>query len=365
MGIGEQFAGLDMKNLIGGPLTAAADASVLLAQSTADFINRVGFDNESKTRTVQFKFTSQEPDPDGNISNNEMAVEVPLLAIVPIPNLQIDEVNILFDMEVKTSEKSEESLDMGATLEASAKLGPFRVSIKGSVSSHSSNTRSSDNSAKYHVDVRATNHGVPEGLARVLDMMAANVAPSLIASRATDVTGKELTGKSRERNLKLKQLRETGMQLGSTESASRANYELKLKTLKNKGASQRAATLNECLRLRNENMVEADYAGADKDTKAQAYEQATQKMNRSELYWDDFNASIGGDVERAADAGDANAKLSTLYPTSAERGTPDLSSMDASFADAVTACATWKQNAQKLDENKQEYNKTMMDTGNK
>jgi hypothetical protein len=42
-----------------------------------------------------------------------MSLQVPLLAIVPIPNLQIDEVNIIFDMEVKECEKSESSLDAG------------------------------------------------------------------------------------------------------------------------------------------------------------------------------------------------------------------------------------------------------------
>lgn len=44
MSVGERFAGLDMESLISGPLTAAADASILLAKSTADFINDVEID---------------------------------------------------------------------------------------------------------------------------------------------------------------------------------------------------------------------------------------------------------------------------------------------------------------------------------
>ena len=48
--IADQFKGLDMGSLIGGPLTAAADASIMLADSTADFINHVGFDNNGKVR---------------------------------------------------------------------------------------------------------------------------------------------------------------------------------------------------------------------------------------------------------------------------------------------------------------------------
>ncbi len=50
--IADQFKGLDMGSLIGGPLTAAADASIMLADSTADFINHVGlFSRKSRPFT--------------------------------------------------------------------------------------------------------------------------------------------------------------------------------------------------------------------------------------------------------------------------------------------------------------------------
>ena len=167
-----------MQNLIGGPLRAAADASMQLADSTASFINKVGFDENGNTRKASFQFEKKSFNEDGTTNEDEMKIDVPMLAIVPIPNLQVDEVNILFDMEVKESEKSESATDLSATASGSINLGIAKINISGSVSSHSSNTRSSDNSAKYHVDVRATNHGTPEGLARVLDMMAASVSPS-------------------------------------------------------------------------------------------------------------------------------------------------------------------------------------------
>ena len=134
MSVAEQFAGLDMKSLIGGPLTAAADASILLARSTADFINDVGFDANGKVRTAAFGYERRSANDDGTSNLEEMKVAVPMLAIVPIPNLQIDEVNVLFDMEVKQSEKLEKSTDLGASLSGSAKFGPVKVSITGSVS---------------------------------------------------------------------------------------------------------------------------------------------------------------------------------------------------------------------------------------
>ncbi len=205
--IADQFKGLDMGSLIGGPLTAAADASIMLADSTADFINHVGFDNNGKVRTVAFSYQKRSANEDGTSNLDEMKMDIPMLAIVPIPNLQLDEVNVLFDMEVKQSESSQKSLDVGAGINGQLRLGPIKVSISGSVSVHQENTRKSDNSAKYHVDVRATNHGTPEGLARVLDMMAANVAPALVGSTIKDANGNNLSEKARlkaERRKRLK-----------------------------------------------------------------------------------------------------------------------------------------------------------------
>lgn len=205
--IADQFKGLDMGALIGGPLTAAADASIMLADSTADFINRVGFDPDGKVRTVAFSYQKRSANEDGTSNLDEMKLDIPMLAIVPIPNLQLDEVNVLFDMEVKQSESSQKSLDVGVGFNGQAKIGPVKISISGNVSVHQENTRKSDNSAKYHVDVRATNHGTPEGLARVLDMMAANVAPALVGSTIKDANGNSLPDKARQKAERRKRLK--------------------------------------------------------------------------------------------------------------------------------------------------------------
>lgn len=78
MAIAEQFAGLRMDQLIGGPLSAAADASTQLANSTADFINSVGFDNTGKVRTVAFAYQKRSANEDGTSNLDEMKVDVPL-----------------------------------------------------------------------------------------------------------------------------------------------------------------------------------------------------------------------------------------------------------------------------------------------
>jgi len=201
--MGDQFRGLPMGDLIGAPLTAACDAQVRLANATADFIKVVGFlpppppasggvldpNAVGDVRTVKFSFDRPSQSVPGEASTGtppmeRVELEVPLLAVVKVPNLSINKVDISFDMEVKNSEQSREATDASASVAAEAQVGwgPFsaKVSVSGSVSSHKENTRSTDQSAKYHVEVHAADDGMPEGLARVLDMIAQSVAPKAI-----------------------------------------------------------------------------------------------------------------------------------------------------------------------------------------
>jgi hypothetical protein len=197
-----QFKGLPMGDLIGGPLNAACEAQIRLANATADFIQKIGFRQpKSDTdpwlpRTVMFKFDRPAQVPSlpapapGDLANaiETVDIEVPMLAIIRIPNLGIDRVDITFDMEVKSSTSDTSKSDQQASLDAEAKIGwgmfSATVKIHGSVSSHQEHTRTSDNSAKYHVEVHASDRGTPEGLARVLDILQTAAVPKKITQAA-------------------------------------------------------------------------------------------------------------------------------------------------------------------------------------
>lgn len=327
MAIAEQFAGLDMQQLIGGPLSAAADASAQLANSTADFINRVGFDANGKVRTVAFAYQKRSMNEDGTSNLDEMKVDVPMLAIVPIPNLQVDEVNILFDMEVKQSEKSESSTDLGASITGTMNLGIIKVSVTGNVSSHSSNTRSSDNSAKYHVDVRATNHGTPEGLARVLDMMAANVAPMLMDSTLKDGNGQSLSEQARIKAENLKALRQDISQIEKRLTAAQEGLDTIILQFKKMGTSQRNVYQGTITRLLNavdigaidERIKQArndEEKRAAENEKAEAEKQQltySQNMDEVNESWSSFMNQAGDVVKMIADSGETPENVSEMF----------------------------------------------------
>ena len=317
MSVTEQFAGLDMQNLIGAPLTAAADASVSLARSTADFINDVGFEADGKVRTAAFGYEKRTANEDGTSNLEEMKVAVPILAIVPIPNLQIDEVNVLFDMEVKQSEKSESSKDLGASLSGSARFGPVKVSVTGSVSAHSSNTRSSDNSAKYHVDVRATNHGTPEGLSRVLDMMSACVSPVVVGSELKDGNGQNLTEAAKARAEKLKAMRAEIVELQTQTEAARDSLDSNLQRIGSVASTQQNIYQADLTRLLG-NLGDTP----EDDVKREAYGDAIAEVNQS---WITFRNNTADLIKLVADSGEYDGtKVSALFNLKAfnkEQGT--------------------------------------------
>ncbi len=193
--IAGEFKGLPMADLIGGPLAAACDAQVRLANATKNFIQVVGFqvpttppvldDDVGPIRTVSFTFKRPTPvvpaTTPPTTTTETVDLTVPLLAIVTIPALSIKTVDIVFDMEVKSSSSSKSAEDeaLSVKVDASAKWGVARVavSIQGSIATHKENTRSTDNSAKYHVEVQASDTGMPEGLRRVLDIMNSAIVP--------------------------------------------------------------------------------------------------------------------------------------------------------------------------------------------
>ena len=188
----DQFGALPMTDLVAAPLLAACEAQMILAKTAADFIDKVGMNtdaNGNKTaRTVDFAMSRPVQQTDGTMKQELVNIQAPLLALVHVPALTIREVTIDFEMEVRSSSTEKSGLDTKAAMEASgtANWGFARASVKvqGSVSSHKESTRTSDTRAKYTVHVEARDDGPPEGLSRLLDIMAQAVTPKAESAQA-------------------------------------------------------------------------------------------------------------------------------------------------------------------------------------
>lgn len=192
----DSFKGLPMSDLIGGPLTAVCEANKNLALACAEYIDQVGMNpvlgadgkptGEKSARMVTFSANKPNVAEDGTITTQTVTFQAPMLALVEVPNLFVRKTTIDFEMEVKSSATSSSETSTEAKLSAEGSYGwglaKVKVNIQGSVASKSANTRSSDNSAKYSVHVEAEDRGMPEGMARVLDMMRTLIAPTSVVT---------------------------------------------------------------------------------------------------------------------------------------------------------------------------------------
>mgnify|MGYP003129984235 FL=1 len=191
--IADQFKGLPIGELIANPLVAAATAQGKLAAVTEQFIEEVGLEKSEdgkslKARTVNFDYDAvvehKETADDGTETTTTVveprSMKVPLLSIVNTPALSVKNVTIDFDMKVATS--TENKSETSASSEFSAKYkawwSPVRPSFTASVANKSTNTRKSDNSARYTVHCEARDDGAPEGLMKVLDILGDAIKPT-------------------------------------------------------------------------------------------------------------------------------------------------------------------------------------------
>jgi len=180
MSLSDEFKGLPIEDLIGAPLVAAANAQGKLAAMTADFIKNVGVKTDGTVSMVEFKYKTT--DAEGVKVDN--VVDVPLLSIVNVPALAVKRAEVAFTMEVKQQSAEKSVKEASSSVEANYKAfwSPFSAKITGTVATKSENTRSSDKTAKYDIKIEARDDGMPEGLAKVLDILAANIANPAHAS---------------------------------------------------------------------------------------------------------------------------------------------------------------------------------------
>ncbi|MGH1339713.1 MAG: DUF2589 domain-containing protein [Aureispira sp.] len=256
--IANQFSGISMDALIGGPLNAAAEANAKMALTQTKFLLDTCFQKMKFDKREAVQGNIEERDGEGNIikkavvasdaveayegyapimikmsltravvqegtpaipartgsdgkdiaaqeatpptvKNFVTAFDLPLLTIVPLNSLAVDEVDIKFEMEVKSSfaedktESKEKELKAAASFEAKVGYGCFSASVKGSASysekdssSHNKHYEKS-NSAKYTVAVHASQLPLPKGVNVIIDTFAKSIDPIVFEGKPTAV----------------------------------------------------------------------------------------------------------------------------------------------------------------------------------
>lgn len=177
----QKFAGLPMGLLICQPIWEAAKGQAALCQVYIQTIYQLAFvdgDPEKGTKTVTFSFKRLIIDQKtGQETTKDMAVEVPLMSLVPLPAFTMDEATVDFSMEVH-----EQTVDSSSNTETVSNTDSINfwgcsASITGSVAATTSHTRATDNTSKYIIHARAVQQPPSEGMAKLTSLFAASMEP--------------------------------------------------------------------------------------------------------------------------------------------------------------------------------------------
>jgi Protein of unknown function (DUF2589) len=212
LSIAQQFTGLPIDTLIAGPLMAAVSANNAMAQSQVNFMLSTCFNKGSDTTSdtqlwepimIQMNLTrnlissATASDSTPSVSNITTTIELPILTIIPLNSLAVDDVSVEFTMQVKSATSSDTSQTTASTTSGTASgtgsigWGPFSLSMTASISySSSSNSTASthyeaSNSASYDVKVHAGQLPLPLGVGLIIQAYAANITPIMLPKSST------------------------------------------------------------------------------------------------------------------------------------------------------------------------------------
>ena len=193
----KQFSGLPMKELIGAPLVAAAQANNMMALTQTKFmletcfaLTTIGEREIYKPIMINMTLTRPVINADGSAGEPiESDFNLPLLTIIPLNSLAVNEVKVNFEMEVKSSysnensaDSSEENTDKNSISRKvnndniSAELnGVVAVTDKSSTNDSSSSKKS--NSAKYEINAYAGQIPLPVGVTTIIETFSQSIVP--------------------------------------------------------------------------------------------------------------------------------------------------------------------------------------------
>jgi len=207
---GQELSSIDFESLIGGPLVAVVHAQAQAAMSTVNFVKEVGFKKSSDSQSagsdtstdepiyVTFKYPKEISPYQPAVAADNAAkppvaakaavpasyemqqLQVPALALLPIPFIRVEEATVDFNAKINSVEyrKTDTSLGIDASLEASAGWlwGSAKLKVSSSYKSTTSSGSSVDRTYTMAVHVRAVQDEMPAGMEKVLSILQAAIA---------------------------------------------------------------------------------------------------------------------------------------------------------------------------------------------
>jgi len=189
MAIGQELSSIDFQSMIGGPLNAVVRAQAQSAQTSVDFIKSVGFnapdakEDPGKPTMVTFEYDKiiETKDDKGVITSEvkPMKLTVPILTMLPIPFIRVEETTIDFNAKINsvTESTTASSSDLNTSLGVKGGWGPVSAELKCSYSNKKS-TSSTDKTERTYslvIHVQAVQDELPAGMEKLLSVLENNI----------------------------------------------------------------------------------------------------------------------------------------------------------------------------------------------
>ncbi|RUM35003.1 MAG: hypothetical protein DSY33_00690 [Archaeoglobus sp.] len=154
--VGGSNVALLLEQIIASPLRAIVDAQSESARATVEFITSLMKKEGGRLvpESVEIKYTQVIQDVEtGELKPEEQKMDVPLITLVPIPYISVDEAEVEFDAKI-----------IAANIERRVKAVPIYATYAGK--------ERTDLSGNIHIKIKAKRVDVPEGVARMITTLS-------------------------------------------------------------------------------------------------------------------------------------------------------------------------------------------------
>lgn len=189
---------INLEDLVYTPLHAISQSNTNLSKSVIDLIASTGNINPTDTdNTIHLKTINLAYEQINNDSMNgkiieEIGLKVPLVSMLPITNLQVKKTKLSFDAEIKRVHKDNKN---------------NKYIMESRVCSKSKQRRKDDGLPKLSFEIELESVPIPEGMARIVDVLNANPIPEILSSKQLDDKGEVVVGEEAAYYNKMKALK--------------------------------------------------------------------------------------------------------------------------------------------------------------
>jgi hypothetical protein len=176
---------LNIESIISAPLVAASKANVVMVTGQTRFLLDYCFNKKGETyEPVMIEMVmskgvvdpSKKPEDPDYIKKAEMTFSIPLLCLVPINSIAIDNVNVDFDMEITSVTSYDTETEKGVINKKAQLNGKISNKQDGGNDGGKSQYKSQSTS-KLSVNIHAGPLPLPVGVLAILDLYTKAIQP--------------------------------------------------------------------------------------------------------------------------------------------------------------------------------------------